>query len=119
MEKIEIQLNYFIKIIPDKTHSTITICKMEKIETQPNHLINIILNKMNSTITIEDMDIGMTKNKMIKNMGTIAKSDIKSFTEVMAAGNNISMIDQFDVELCPAHLDSNKLHMVNMHNDDE
>eukprot|EP00972_Heterocapsa_arctica_P010488 1540750-Heterocapsa_arctica.AAC.1 len=74
---------------------------------------------MNTTIMIEELDIGMTKNETIENMGTIAKLDIKSFTEIMAAGNNIFMIDQFDVELCPAHLDSNKLHMVNMHNDDE
>ncbi len=42
-----------------------------------NYFIKNIPGKMNSTITIEDSDIGMTKNETIKNLGTIDKSDIK------------------------------------------
>lgn len=58
--------------------------------------IRVEFDKEAETITITDSGVGMTKNDLIQNLGTIAKSGTTNFMEAIKSGN-LNIIGQFGV----------------------
>ncbi|MBC2605067.1 molecular chaperone HtpG [Pelagicoccus albus] len=61
--------------------------------------INIKTDEEANTITIQDYGIGLTRDELVENLGTIAHSGSKQFLEALKAGgdNNADLIGQFGV----------------------
>ena len=68
-----------------------------------DYRIRISTDKEAKTLTIEDNGIGMTRQDMIDNIGTIARSGTRAFMEKMKEGSD-SLIGQFGVGFYSAYL---------------
>ena len=87
------------------------IAKPELLEDQPSLRIRISADEQAKTLTIEDNGIGMSRDEVIENLGTIAKSGTASFMQQLTGDQkkDASLIGQFGVGFYSAFIVADKV----------
>tara|TARA_R110000782_G_scaffold82415_4_gene162118 strand:+ start:299 stop:2203 length:1905 start_codon:yes stop_codon:yes gene_type:complete len=87
------------------------IAKPDLLEDQPNTVIRISSDETANTLTIEDNGIGMSREEVIENLGTIAKSGTAAFMQQLSGDQkkDASLIGQFGVGFYSAFIVADKV----------
>lgn len=93
------------------------------LDTNNELAIRLKADKENKVLHIMDSGIGMTKQDLVNNLGTIAKSGTAEFLSKMQDAQNTQdlndMIGQFGVGFYSAYLVANVVVVTTKHNDDK
>ena len=84
------------------------------LEQDPDLSVHISVDKTNRTITLKDNGIGMSREEVINNIGTIAKSGTKEFLSRLSGdqAKDSALIGQFGVGFYSAFIVSDRVTLV-------
>ena len=92
-----------------------SLTRHELIEGDSNWKIKIIPDKTANTLTISDNGIGMTREELVENLGTVAKSGTKAFIEALQkadAKERPELIGQFGVGFYSSFMAADKVVVI-------
>ena len=95
----------------DKLRYSSLTDKSLSLEDSENLSINISLDEENKILTVIDNGIGMNKDDLVNNLGTIAKSGTKDFMKSLTGNKSedVSLIGQFGVGFYSAFMVAKKV----------
>ena len=97
----------------------LSVTKPELLQDKEELEVRIEYDEDNKTLTIRDSGIGMTKEDLTKNLGTVARSGTTKFMEGLGDGTaDISQIGQFGVGFYSAFLVADRVTVASKHPDD-
>src|SRR5262249_18450000 len=77
----------------------LALTQPELAEDGGDYAVRLVPDKKDRTLTVSDNGIGMNRQELIDNLGTIARSGTAAFLEQMSGepGKDLSLIGQFGV----------------------
>ena len=97
----------------------LSLTNRDILEDYKDFRIEVEFNKEEKTISIRDTGIGMTKESLIKHLGTVGKSGTVAFVEALKKGDSSTLIGQFGVGFYSAYLVAKKVVVHSKHPDGE
>lgn len=98
------------------------IAEPHLLEGDPEFRIELAVDKQARTLTITDNGIGMNRDELIENLGTIARSGTKAFLDQMAEKKDedrVSLIGQFGVGFYSAFMVAESVEVISRKADAE
>ena len=92
-----------------------SLTNQEVLEGDSNWKIKILPNEKAGTLTVSDNGIGMSRQQIVENLGTIAKSGTKAFMESLKAANakdRPELIGQFGVGFYASFMVADKVTVI-------
>ena len=86
----------------------LSITKPEMLEDKTKLEIRVVYDRDAKTLTITDLGVGMTKQELIENLGTVARSGTTNFMDKLAEGADVDQIGMFGVGFYSVFLVSDK-----------
>lgn len=89
------------------------------LDSETNLCINVSFDKENKNLIIQDFGVGMSKDDLINNLGTIASSGTKKFLENLTSNKDLQLIGQFGVGFYSVFLVADNVTVISKKNNEE
>ena len=99
----------------------LSVTKPELLGNTPDLEMKVEYDPDAKTLTVRDTGIGMTKDDLIKNLGTVARSGTTNFIKALSESekNNVNMIGMFGVGFYSTFLVADRVTVASKNNDED